>query len=203
MKKYSFNKYTDIERWASYWHQIDEILKLNPENILEIGIGDGVVADYIKKNTDIEYTTLDNNPSLNPDIEGNIKSFSLTRKYDLVCAFEVLEHLPFEKFNECLSKLRRASKKYVIISLPRWGRYFSLEIRLPYFKKFRKNYKFNLFPIEHKFDGEHYWEIGKKGYPLKRIKKEIENSGFEIKNDYIVFESPYHHFFSLEKMVTN
>ncbi|MFH0854170.1 MAG: methyltransferase domain-containing protein [bacterium] len=199
-KKYSFNKYVDIERWSSYWHQIDEILKYEPESVLEIGAGNGAVANYIKNNTEIKYTTLDIDSTLNPDIEGNIECLKIgDNRYDIICAFEVLEHLPFEKFNKCLEQLRIVCDKYVIISLPHWGRHFSLDVKLPYFKQIKFNYKLNLFPIKHKFDGEHYWEIGKDGYPLKKIKEEIKNVGFKIINDYIVFESPYHHFFILKK----
>jgi len=197
---YEFKKYCDLDRWNSYWHQIDEILKLKPFNVLEIGIGDSVSANYIKNNTQIKYHTLDIDPELNPDIVGNIEHIPVNNNsYDLVCAFEVLEHLPFERFKASLEELKKTSKKYVIISLPHWGRHFSIDIRFPCIKSLKWKYKLNLFPIKHKFNGQHYWEIGKKEFPLKKIKKEIKKAGFFIIKDYIVFESPYHHFFILKK----
>lgn len=79
------------------------------------------------------------------------------------------------------------------------GRHFSIKIRLPYFKIIKWQIKFSLFPIKHAFDGQHYWEIGKAGYGLNRVKNIILKSGFKIKKDYIAFEFPYHHFFVLEK----
>ena len=196
---YNFKKYCDQDRWSSYWHQIDEILKHNPENVLEVGVGDKVVASYLKNNTNIKYTSLDIASDLNPDIAGSIDGMLLSdSSFDCVCAFEVLEHLPFQKFKKSLSELRRVSSKNALISLPHWGRHFSIDIRLPYLKRLKCKYKLNLFPIKHKFDGQHCWEIGKSGYALSRIKREIKSAGFKIVKDYIVFDSPYHHFFVLE-----
>jgi len=51
----------------------------------------------------------------------------------------------------------------------------------------------------HKFDGEHYWEIGKKGYSLSKITNNIQKAGFKIKETYRVFENPYNSFFILKK----
>lgn len=50
-----------------------------------------------------------------------------------------------------------------------------------------------------KFNGEHYWEIGKAGYPLSKITKDIEKAGFKIIKTYRIFENPYHRFFVLKK----
>jgi hypothetical protein len=198
---YKFGQYNNIDRWSSYWHQIDEILKCSPKNMLEIGIGDKVVGSYLKNNfLDISYTSFDNNKDLDPDFFGSIEKTEFSdNSFDLVCAFEVMEHLPYEKFLPVLAELHRISKKNVIISLPHWGRHFSFELRLPYFKKIRGQFKLDLFPINHVFDGQHYWEIGKKGYPIENIRSKIKETQFKILEDYIVFETPYHHFFILEK----
>jgi hypothetical protein len=51
----------------------------------------------------------------------------------------------------------------------------------------------------HEFDGEHYWEIGKKDFSLKRIKRLFETNSFNILRDYRVPEKPFHHIFVLEK----
>jgi hypothetical protein len=49
------------------------------------------------------------------------------------------------------------------------------------------------------FNGEHYWEIGKAGYPLSKITKYIEKAVFKIIKTYRIFENPYHRFFILKK----
>jgi ubiquinone/menaquinone biosynthesis C-methylase UbiE len=197
---YSFKNYSNQTRWASYWHQIDEIFNCKPNSILEIGIGDSFLSCYIKNHTKIEYASLDKAKEACPDILGSVENIPLNdESVDLVCAFEILEHLPYEQFETSLKEIFRVTRKNAIISLPYWGRHFSFEFRLPYFKKIRWQYKLNIFPIKHAFDGEHYWEIGKEGYPLIKIKKNIVEAGFSIKKDFLAFYSPYHYFFVLEK----
>jgi SAM-dependent methyltransferase len=199
-KIYEFFNYSSPGRFASYWYQLSEVLDLKPDSVLEIGAGDKVLGNYLRSNTSINYQSLDLAADLSPDIVGSVDAIPLNdNTFDLVCAFEVLEHLPFEKFEKSLQEMKRVAKQYVLISLPHWGRHFSLEIRLPFWKKIRWQHKINSWPIKHQFNGQHYWEIGKKDYPLERIKNSIRNTGLEIVNDYVPFEMPYHHFFVLKK----
>ena len=63
---YKFHQYDYKDRWVSYWHQIDEVLKLEPKTVLEIGIGNGLVTEYLKKHG-VEVKTLDIEKKLNPN----------------------------------------------------------------------------------------------------------------------------------------
>ena len=122
--------------------------------------------------------------------------------FDVVLAAEVLEHLPFVDFEKSLREMGRVSRKNIIISLPHWGRHFSIDMRLPFLKRLRWQLKISFPSKKHRFIGgnhTHYWEIGKKNYSLKKIKKAINSAGFNISKDYIAFEMPYNHFFILEK----
>jgi hypothetical protein len=200
MNHYEFKNYCSAERWASYYRQLDEILKMKPASVLEIGVGDGVLGNYLKKNTEIKYTGMDSNRELAPDILGSIEKIPLPdAAFDLVCAFEVLEHLPYEKFASCLQELRRVAINHVIISLPHWGRHFSFDLRLPFIKRLKGMLKLNLCPARHEFNGQHHWEIGKQDYPIGRIREAIRAARLELIDDYVVFESPYHHFFITRK----
>ena len=49
----------------------------------------------------------------------------------------------------------------------------------------------------HKFDGEHYWMLGKRGSDVEDLVTLIGESGFRIVRDFRVVENPYHHFFVL------
>ena len=41
--------YDTKDRFISYWHQINEIIMLNPDSVLEIGIGNGFLSKYLGK----------------------------------------------------------------------------------------------------------------------------------------------------------
>ena len=59
-------------------------------------------------------------------------------------------------------------------------------------------YKVDL-AVKHKFLGEHFWEIGKKGYSLSKTERTIEKAGFKIEKCYYPKENPRHQFFLLKK----
>lgn len=200
MTNFKSFKYDNLERWCSYWRQIKEIFTLRPDTVLEVGIGNSTVKNYLKA-AKINIVGLDIDHNLCPDFVGSVLNMPFdAHSFDLILCAEVLEHLPFNDFSKALNELKRVSKKYVILTLPHWGRHFAIELQLPFFKKLKFQHKLNLFPISHKSGGEHFWEIGKKNYPLGRIKNEIIKADFKIVNDYIVFESSYHHFFILESI---
>lgn len=193
---YQFFSYAHPGRFVSYYHQLAEVLALAPKNVLEIGVGDGVFRDYLKGNTDIAYTSVDVAHDLHPDVVGDITKLPFQDGvFDVSCAFEVLEHLPFEKFEQALRELKRVSKKNVIISLPHFGPPMKLSFKIPFLPEVWFAFKIP-YPRKHIFNGQHYWEIGKKEYPSKRIRVILEKY-FEIQKEYIPFENQYHHFFVL------
>ncbi len=195
-----YKEYDDRDRWISYWQQIESVLSVSPENVLEIGIGNHTVTNYLRQQG-IEVKTLDVLEELKPDFVASVVKMPLPEKsFDVVLAAEILEHLPFEDFSQALLEINRVSKKYAVISLPHWGWAFYFSFKVPLLKKKQALFKLSGI-LKHKFNGEHYWEIGKRGFPLSKIKKEIENAGFKILKDFITPDSPYHHFFILDKKV--
>ncbi len=197
--KYEFSKYCYPDRWASYYYQLREIVKQKPSSVLEIGIGDGVLKQYLLNNTDIKYQNLDIAEDLNHDIVGNVENIPImNNSVDVVVAYEILEHLPFEKFEKAVSELKRVSKRVVIISLPHFGPPIKFLIKLPFLPEIRFAFKIP-FPQKHIFNGEHYWEIGKKGYSVRKIRSVLKKY-FTIQREFIPFENQYHHFFVLNNL---
>jgi 16S rRNA A1518/A1519 N6-dimethyltransferase RsmA/KsgA/DIM1 with predicted DNA glycosylase/AP lyase activity len=57
-------------RWSSVWHQIDELSRLKPDNILEIGPGPGIFKN-VAHLFGFKVETLDLDPELKPDHVGS------------------------------------------------------------------------------------------------------------------------------------
>ena len=115
------------------------------------------------------------------------------KSHDIVCAFEVLEHLPFDKFDKALTELARVARTHVAISIPHFGPMFSFSLKLPFLPQIRFAFKIP-FPKRHSFNGQHYWELGKRGYTTSLIRQKLSVHG-DIVRDFVPFGNPYHHFF--------
>jgi len=195
--------YDTLSRWISYHYQIKSILETKSKNVLEIGVGNGVVSDYLRKQK-LKVTTCDFDNSLKPDVVADIRKLPFKDKeFDLVCACQILEHLPYAESVKVLKELRRISNKYVLISLPYHSLRFDWIIR---FQRIKQIFGRDFFDLsiriprktKIKFNGEHYWEIGAKGYPIKKIKKELKKN-FKIVKQFSPVLNKYHEFFLLEK----
>lgn len=196
-----FKNYDNKGRFNSYWHQIEEILKSEGKTILEIGIGNSFIRDYLKKRN-LNIITIDIDLNLKPDIVGSVLFLPIVNNsFETVVCYQVLEHLPFENIPIAISELSRVAKKYVIISLPNRMKLFRLDIAIyPLFQKSINLTIPYLIPPKHKYDGEHYWEIGKRGTLIKNIKALFSKHYLELVKEFRVPEKPLHHFFILKKI---
>lgn len=191
-------QYDHHARWNAYWYQIREVLNKKPSSVLEVGVGSGVVKNYLKQEN-INVTTVDIDGSLSPDIVASITNIPLTEKsVDVSVCCQVLEHLPFGEVSVALQELRRISKSHIIISVPDSRRLLVRALlHLPFIGA-----KQVLIKVEtnrhHEFDGQHYWELGKSGITLDKFKNMVRDSGLQIEKDFIPFETPTKHFFVLK-----
>jgi len=196
---YAFHRYMSKARWCSLWHQIDEIQKLQPTSILEIGTGPGIFKMMLEY-MDFHIETIDLDPDLKPTYVGSATELPFRdATYDVVCAFQMLEHLPYAESLRAFAEMARVSRKNVLISLPD----ARMTLQYKFYLSRLGNYDF-LVPHprykaqNHQFDGEHYWEINKLGYDLRKITSDLSQYAKLIKT-YQVFENPYHRFFIFEK----
>ena len=192
--------YDSKERFVSYWHQINELIKFRQLSIVELGIGNGFVSDYLKKRG-YNITTLDIDPRLNPDVAASVTNIPFADdSFDVVACYEVLEHLPYENFKKAIREIFRISNSYAVLSLPDASRVYRLYAQIPKIGEFKKLIPMPTFrKSSYHFNGQHYWEIGKAECTLNRIVNDLTNVGFKISKTYRPFENPYHRFFILEK----
>lgn len=196
---YEFEKYMSPARWASVWHQLREVRKFKPEKTLEIGPGPGTFKT-LAQTFGMKIETVDLDKALNPDHVASATDLPFPQNsFDVTCAFQVLEHLPYDSAITALKELLRVSKKGVVISLPNAQPVWKIYLNVPLLPRIAKiiNQPHHI-PATHEFDGEHYWEIGKKEYELKRILRDIEQHALIISQSRI-FDNPHHHFFIMQK----
>ena len=114
-----------------------------------------------------------------------------------LCAFEVLEHLPFSEFEIAMRELMRVAKKYVLLSLPHFNHPIKVSLKVPLLPEIKLLFQIP-HPKVHVFDGQHYWEIGKRGYSARRIRSILSKYG-ALEREFVPFENPAHRFFVIRK----
>jgi SAM-dependent methyltransferase len=91
----SIFNYSDYspDRFLHYHQQLQFVLARRPSTVLEIGPGDHTVTDILRRKG-IDVDTLDSDPKLLPTYLGDIRQpFAIDRRYDVVLASEVFEHM--------------------------------------------------------------------------------------------------------------
>lgn len=200
-KKYFRLNYGTKQRFVSYWHQVSEILSICPQGgrVLEIGVGSGLVHWYLE-NCGLDITTLDITLQLQPQVCGDVTRIPFRdNAFDLVAAFEILEHIPYEKTLIALSELQRVTRQHVVISVPDHTRVFRFMATIPKVGIVRSSIEVPLAVGKYPRGDEHEWEIGVKGYTAKRLERDISAAGFNIMRNYRPYEHPSHRFFTLKK----
>ena len=203
VKEHYFTKdYLNKERFLALREQLLVCLEMNGNSFLEIGPGPNLLTPLLKqfcKST----TTLDISDELKPDIVGGLFHIPCEPDtFDVSCAFQVLEHFPFDKLSLALSEMNRVSRSKVIFSVPDHA-----GLQIP---KFR--FLLNIFGHEIKFQRQkrlysdisnpeqHYWEIGCRGIDLSCVMDCIAKANLHCIKHYIPFA--YFHFFVCERKAT-
>lgn len=211
LQEYNFERYVDKERWASYYCQVNEIIRLKPKKILIIGKGDGIVENVARQilNNNVVIQTFDFDERLSPDIVGDVKDISkiVNEKYDCIVCCQVLEHLPGGYLNRIMKEFSLLKCNNFIISIPNIYRFWNVKLRFRLrgatkVKKLEIK-KFYIKNVMEYFKGrEHYWEMGMKGYDINSIRSMIKVN-FYIEKEYFVENNEYHYFFILRRKERN
>lgn len=189
----------DRHQFVAFWHQVNEIVKCNPEWILEIGVGYYNFTARQLKYSGYHITTMDIDPTINPDVTGDIRNLPfLNKSFDVVASFETLEHIPYEDFVPALRELGRVSRKHIIISLPDNIFRCQIKIRLPKFDLEKLIPLSWVKPPKLKDGSSHYWEVNMPGYELGKILKDFKKAGLSLEYTLLPFEYYRRRFFKLK-----
>lgn len=189
-RQYFLNK-MDFLDWYRYYFIIREVIDFKPKHILEIGAGSGLVKNFLQTLVE-QYTVMDVNRKLNPDILADIREekTELIQKFDCVIAADVLEHVPFADVENCVSHLhaylRTGGKALVTIPHRRSHFLFMTPSNKPYVVTVPTGFltpgSFYRRFIRRKIwiDPDHCWEIGDGKIKKNDIEKLFKKAGFAI-----------------------
>lgn len=190
--------YLNLPRMITYWYQAAAVRRCGGQRVLEVGIGMGLTSFILGKwGYDLE--TLDLDPALHPTRVGDVRDMPYPDgSFDTILAAEVLEHIPYDDFRTALRELYRVTKSHVIVTLPSplVGCALGLNVCGLEPRFLWVGTRLWTKPV---FDGQHYWELGRRGYSQGRIRDAIRSVGFEITRAYRPGLSLYTYCFVLSK----
>ncbi|MCF7974197.1 MAG: class I SAM-dependent methyltransferase [Phycisphaerae bacterium] len=188
-------------RIESITEQLRILSYYNCRNILEIGVGKGLLKHFLIPFPEITHTSIDIAEDLHPDYVGSVTNMPFSdNAFDVAICCQVLEHLPFEMFETGMKELYRVTEDLAIVSLPDKRRRFGLGACFCRYgwKLLEVNFersKVTRAPL----GSEHFWEIGHGGVSYKNVKDCIQKSGFEVLQCYRLLKQEWHCVFVLRK----
>jgi hypothetical protein len=94
---------------------------------------------------------------------------------------------------QALAELSRVARKAVVVSVPHFGPRTQFFLKLPFLPELKWACKIP-WRRPHTFNGQHYWELGKKGYTARAFRDLLGKYG-KVVQDFVPFENQYHHFY--------
>jgi SAM-dependent methyltransferase len=186
--------------------QVELLRELDPHSVLEVGPGLGVFAAMFRRISGARLVTLDIDASLRPLVIGSVLRLPFADgSFAAAACFQMLEHLPFECLGPALREMRRVATTGMVLSLPDCTPALTFRLGLPHPRRDGLKGAWTLSPpwlTLRKFRhipnrAGHYWEIGRRGTSLSRVRRCIRASTWRIQRELRTPENAYHRFFVL------
>jgi len=198
---YLTKDYFSYNQLCSFIEQIYHIKSLEPTKMIEIGLGNGFVSTFLKR-VGIEITTIDINSNLNPDLVLSVEKvgnyFKNKEHFDLISCCEVLEHIPFDHFENIIRDFSEISDQ-LFLTLPLYNRLYGFGgfLQFPKFSKW-VGFWIKIYKTK-KLTSQHFWELNySKETKLKNIIAIIKKYYPKTKSD-LVKGKPEHCYFICRK----
>ena len=199
--------YYERRRLYSVAVQAEALRELRPASVVEIGPGMGVFAAMFRQLSGATVVTMDIDPTLRPDVIGSVFEMPFSDgAFDAAACFQMLEHLPFERFAPALREMRRVARVGLALSLPDCS--YALTVRMG-IRNPRKDGLVTAWTVQPASwalralkqvpnSAGHYWEIGRRGTPLSVVRQAIREAGWRVEKEFRTAENAYHRFFVLK-----
>jgi methyltransferase family protein len=171
-----------LSAFINAYYQLRDVASLpNCQRILVVGPGQGLVVPVLRWRG-YSVQTFDIDSTFAPDHLGSVHDLSRFSdgQFDAIIVSHVLEHLAEPHLDTALGEMARVSR-YSLIYLPVAGRYTAIRVQ-PGLRGLDWQFRFNLFNYFERPDGvtrkycsgEHYWEIGRRGFRVRDVKARLE-----------------------------
>lgn len=188
----SWHAYYGEKRIVHQWLQVELLKNLPVARVLEIGPYFGLVTAMLT-NAGYEVTTLDIGGDAPRDgaarhVKADVRELdpAALQGFDAIICCETLEHLPFTAVPGVLAALHATAAPYLVLSVPYAGPQLGVSLYLnphvrPRLKYFHRFHFLHRFPPPRSDAWEnHRWEIGYRGYPLRKLARVVEGAGYRI-----------------------
>lgn len=181
----------DFLNWFRYFHLLKDVLSLQPENILEVGSGDGLLKSCLQPLVK-SYRTVDVNVNLQPDAVADLRDrqMELLTSANCIIAADILEHMPFQDLDRAMANMWSYLKEngHALITIPhrRSNFLFMTPTQVPHVVTVPTGFlspgSFYRRFIKRKvwIDPDHCWEIGDGTIRGTDVEEVFTKAGFVI-----------------------
>lgn len=195
---YLSDAYFSFEQLWSFSEQIHRIRAMKPQRMIEIGVGNGFVSGFLR-NCGVEVLTADINPELKPDLVIPVQDLFKhvdQGAYDLIACCEVLEHIPFDEFEDIIAMFARLSNR-LFLTLPCAGRIIGVGgMFMKSWGRRWHSFWMHIPSKRYQMQHMHYWEVGSEKNTRRDALQRVLHKYYHEVDTGCFKLNPYHRYFT-------